>query len=124
MLLSIVAVAFASLFSNGNKFVFASGDRIKYTQTAASAMEKFYSVNAADMGEADFSSYVLSNFGSSALISTYESVNNYTPGKNIKISRQMAVPTLGANGCWITVTVFFRDGSQHSSLTSFFRKEG
>lgn len=87
-------------------------------------MEKFYSVNAADMDDADFSNYVLGNFGSTALISTYESVNIYTPGKNINISRQMTVPTPGADGCWITVTVFFRDGSQHTSLTSFFRKEG
>ena len=119
-LLGIVAVSFGMVFSGSHKFIYELGDRTKALTLASTALDKLYAVDVAQIADNNR----LASLVGASYAANEQDLTKYTPGVNMKIYRTPATPVNGADGCWISVAVFYRNGTQYVTLTSFFKTGG
>lgn len=131
-ILSIVVIAFLSLFTNGYSNVSYSNNRLKATMEAKSIMEGIRAIDYEDLNESDVDKYFTDNYeGKYEKINDINNISNlnnkdilyYIGDVDVSLKdKSDDVEVFNENSKKITIIVFYNNGKSYVTLSSYIFK--
>ena len=131
-ILSIVVIAFLSLFTNSYSNVSYSNNRLKATMEAKSIMEGIRTIDYEGLNESDVDKYFTDNYeGKYEKISDINDISNsnnkdilyYIGDADVSLKdKSDDVEVFNENSKKITVIVFYNNGKSYVTLSSYIFK--